>query len=167
MNPLQQANKPIVIMGGAPRLIYDMMRAPKDCVRVSCNWHALKRYRADYMVFMDKIIGQTPMIDIIRRYDVPTISHRSYAAHVVRRPQPSPINTGMFALWLAAQSGQDVYMAGFDLYASGYMLGGNAPVKNQNDAYLERCLQQMRIYSEGCNMIIMSKKNKGAIQRPY
>lgn len=160
MNPLASVTKPIVIMGGSERLPYEMSQTPDDAVRVSCNWHALTRYRADYMVFMDKIVGKVPMKDIIKRYDVPTISHRDYATHVVRRPMPSPINSGIFATYLATQSNQPVYLAGFDFYRTGYLCGGKAPDKNLSSEYFDRCVEQLRTFNNG-NLIVISQKIKG------
>ena len=161
MNPLSTATKPIVIMGGSERLPYEMSQTPDDAVRVSCNWHALSKYRADYMTFLDKIVGGVPMKDIIKRYDIPTISIRSYATHTVMRPELSPINTGLFTVWLAAQSKQDVYVAGFDFYRSGYVDGSAPNLKNSNDEYFNRCVERMKIFSEGCNLVVLNKEIKG------
>lgn len=168
MNPLSTATKPIVIMGGAPRLIRDMRQVPEDAIRVSANWHALAHFSADYMVFIDGIVGGKSVQSFIFNFGVPTISFRGYANHVTEFPYPRPVNTGIYAAWLAAQSGQTVYLAGFDFYSSGkYVSGNKAPDKNIKQEYFIRCIASLKRLTDGADLIALNPKIKQALKSPF
>ena len=167
MNPLSKVTKPIVIMGGAPSLIKDMAKVPADAVRVSANWHALAHFAADYMVFIDDIVGGKPVQSFIWQYGVPTISFRGYANHIVEFPYPRPVNTGIYAAWLADQSGQTIYLAGFDFYGSGsYMNGAKAPDKNMNQEYFDSCIANLKRLCGDADLRVFNAKIKQALKSP-
>lgn len=167
MNPLAKAAKPIVIMGGSPRLLRDMKQVPEDAIRVSANWHALEHFTADYMVFIDDIYQGKPMQSHIWTFGVPTISFRGYADHVTEFAYPRPVNTGIYAAWLASQSGQPVYLAGFDFYKSGgYVCGKSAPDKNKKQEYFDRCIANMKRLTEGADLRVPNGPIKTALKSP-
>ena len=167
MNPLSKVTKPIVIMGGAPSLVKDMAKAPDDAFRVSANWHALAHFSADYMVFIDDIVCGKPVQSFIWKYGVPTISFRGYANHTTEFPYPRPVNTGIYAAWLASQSGQTVYLAGFDFYGSGsYADGRKAPDKNLSQAYFDRCIASLKRHCGGTDLRVFNAKIKRALKSP-
>lgn len=167
MNPLATATKPIVIMGGSARLIRDMKQVPEDAIRVSANWHALEHFKADYMVFIDDVVGGKLVQSFICKYGVPTISFRGYANHVTDFAYPRPVNTGIYAAWLAAQSGQSVYLAGFDFYSSGkYVTGNKAPDKNMKQEYFDRCIANLRRLTEGADLHVLNARIKQALKSP-
>lgn len=168
MNPLSTATKPIVIMGGAPRLIRDMKQVPEDAVRVSANWHALEHFTADYMVFIDDIVGGKPVQSFIFNFVVPTISFRGYANHIAEFPYPRPVNTGIYAAWLAVQSAQPVYLAGFDFYSSGkYVSGNKTPDKNLKQEYFERCIASLKRLTDCADLRVLNPKIKQALKSPF
>lgn len=144
----KHSGKPIIVMGGGESLPDDLKRVPSDAIRISCNHHAIKKHRADYVCAVDDNIAGDPLDAIIRRYsDAPIISVQSFADYRIEAPKPHVINTGIFSVYIASLlGGWPVICAGMDFYqSSGYAYSdGKIKDRNKTSGYLQNCIKRMQ-----------------------
>lgn len=126
-------------MGGGTSLHDDLAKCPDDAIKIAVNHHAPKYYKPDFVVCMDK-----PAISWIRQHtQAPIVSALKAADHQITDLKFHPINSGILAIWIAAQMGaSQIYCCGMDFYRSQIdYVDGSPPVKQSNKVigYGNRC----------------------------
>jgi hypothetical protein len=137
-------------MGGAPSLPADMARVEHlDALRISCNHHAVSKYRADLIAFVDPRLGGVRMDEYLQPFGVPTVGPFLWATHFEPLRGFPPINTGIYAAWLAARNGVPVILAGIEFYQSpgaAYFddCGYGVRDSNRTTQYFDRCVSKLK-----------------------
>lgn len=163
MNPLLLNKKPVIIMGGGPTLLHDMaVLADLDAIRISCNWRAALAYRADFIAYIDVKVQGDPMAERLRSEGVghiPTIAPDMAATHFRAMQLPHPINTGIYAAGLAAESKGPIILAGIEFYSGPelyYHGGGWVRDSNRTPHYFDRCVQRLAAVVRGRDCFVVS-----------
>jgi hypothetical protein len=163
VNPLLLNKKPVIIMGGGPTLPRDMtVLADLDAVRISCNWRAAKAYPADYIAYIDVKLAGRPMAERLATEGVghiPTIAPDMNATHFRAMQLPHPINTGIYAAGLAAESKGPIILAGIEFYSGPelyYHGGGWVRESNRTPQYFDRCVQRLLAMARGRECYVVS-----------
>lgn len=163
MNPLLMNKKPVIIMGGGPTLPQDMaVLGDLDAIRISCNWRAALSYRADYIAYIDAQVQGERMADRLLAEGVgriPTIAPYTDATHFRAMQSPHPINTGIYAAGLAAESKGSIILAGIEFYSGPelyYHGGGWVRDSNRTPQYFDRCVQRLAAMVRGRDCSVVS-----------
>lgn len=122
----QSTDKPIAVLGAGASLPDDLKKLPKDCIKISCNHHAMKIVECDYMAFLDPVDSNhsQDFKDVVRAGKVPRISvwNLQYTDYycVNEDPWHQASDTGRFATWLACYiTIGDVLLCGMNLRLQG------------------------------------------------
>jgi hypothetical protein len=139
------ANKPILVIGGGPSVIRDLLTTKLEpaCV-ISANSHGCRqtKYPVDLIVNVDKIHTERrkPMQDLLRPFGIPIVNKHSWADY--RIPDwNSPMNSGITAIALAAMlGGNPIIVTGVDLWVTGreYFHDDNVVARHKGAKVIKR-----------------------------
>lgn len=119
---------PIAVLGGGPSLIEDMKKLPESVIKVSCNHHAFRVCRPNYMVFLDPIENNhsDEYRNLVKnpkaiRVSYKLIEHTDiYTINEFPKVLDPIGDSGMFATWFACYiTSGDVYLCGIGLRKDG------------------------------------------------
>lgn len=126
----QKISKPIAVLGAGPSLPNDMSKLPNDCLLISCNHHAFRICKPDYMVFLDdpnhiSVKNIDKFQELTRDCPCVRISPQlNYTDYYTINEFPKVLNplgeTGMFGAWVACYiTSGAVYLCGMDVKRDG------------------------------------------------
>lgn len=161
-NPIPKG--PALILGGAPCLIEDMKQAP-DGVRIAANWHAAELYDVDFIAHVDRGINGVIMREYVQKYGKSTISPHTSSDYYVPLTAGHPVNTGIYAAWLACQAGcSPVVLAGIEFYQSPQpyyhdkykVTGKEVRDENLTQGYFNKCIRTLLKMTAGHDVRVIS-----------
>lgn len=122
----QSTSKSIAVLGAGMSLPEDIKHLPKDCIKISCNHHAMMIIDCDYMAFLDPVDSNhsQEFKDVVRAASIPRVSvwNLDYTDYycVNENPWHEASDTGRFATWLACYiTSGDVILCGMNLRLQG------------------------------------------------